>query len=268
MFRRLHKADILYWIYDISTASLAALISLVCVAFSWLGTLLISPLVRVRGRLWTNEIVGYLLSSFGVLYGLLLGLVAVAAYQNFADVEANVSREAASLDALYQDVSTYPEPHGQNLRWLLRDYTRYVIKYAWPLQRNGLIPAGGIARVNAFQERLLAFEPRTTGEGIMHAETLRQFNKFLEHRNDRLQSVNTSIPAILWYVVLLGGVLNIAVFWLFDMNLPTHLLLGGLFAFFLGAVITLIAAMDNPFRGEVSVGPDAFEHLYWTKMRE
>jgi hypothetical protein len=51
-----------------------------------------------------------------VFYGLLLGLIAVTAYQNVADAGANVTREAAALSALYEDVSHYPAPHGQNLR--------------------------------------------------------------------------------------------------------------------------------------------------------
>ena len=43
------------------------------------------------------------------------------------------------LNALYRDIAYYPEPHGKNLRWLLRDYCRYVIKYSWPIQRRGEI---------------------------------------------------------------------------------------------------------------------------------
>ena len=61
---------------------------------------------------------------------------------------------------------------------------------------------------------------------------------------------------------------NMAMVWLFDMKLITHLLLGGLLASYLGTMIFLIAAMDNPFRGEVSVDPDAFESLYRQMVEE
>jgi hypothetical protein len=46
------------------------------------------------------------------------------------------------------------------------------------------------------------------------------------------------------------------------------LALGGVLAFFLGTVIFLIASMDNPFRGEVSIQPEAFSTLYWERMRQ
>jgi hypothetical protein len=84
----------------------------------------------------------------------------------------------------------------------------------------------------------------------------------------RLFSVHTAIPPVMWYVVILGAVINIAMVWLFDMRFITHLLLGGLLAAYLGTMIFLIAAMDHPFRGEVSVTPEPFEALYKHMVEE
>jgi hypothetical protein len=44
------------------------------------------------------------------------------------------------------------------------------------------------------------------------------------------------------------------------------LILGGALALFLGIVVFLIAALDNPFRGQVRVGPDAFQLVYESLM--
>jgi hypothetical protein len=150
----------------------------------------------------------------------------------------------------------------------LRDYTRYVIKYAWPLQQRGIVPVDGAVRVQAFQEKLLDFQPQTPAEEIVHAEALRQFNAFLEFRRMRLFSVHTGIPAVMWYVVIAGAVINLAMVWLFDMRLITHFVLGGLLAAYLGTMIFLIAAMDNPFRGEVSITAEPFEDLYAHMVEE
>ncbi len=260
----------LHWIYDLSIRELAFWGAIISVGYYWIGCVLLRPILRpfVRSRFGSNEVVGNVLSCFGVFYGLLLGLIAVAAFQNASEVDANVAREAASLNALYEDVSTYPEPHRQNLQWLLRDYCRYVIKYGWPEYRQGKIPTGSETRIEAFHERMLAFEPETKTQEIVHAETLRQFNVFLEHHRVREHSVKTGLPAFMWYVVLLGAVLNIALLWGFDMNFVTHLLLGGVLALFLGQLIILVAVTDNPFRGEQGVSAEAFETLYWNKMRD
>ncbi len=256
--------------YDLPLKPLIIISAIVFVGYCWAGCIFLRPFLRmfVKNRNDSNEVVGYVLSCFGVFYGLLLGLIAVASYQNLSDVQNNVAREVASLDALHQDVSTYPAPHGQNLRWLLRDYCRYVFKYAWDEYGQGNVSSGEQTRIAAFHERLLLFEPETESQKIVHAETIRQFNVFLENHRVRENSVTTGIPPVMWYVVLVGAALNIALIWLFDMRLVTHLFLGGILAFFLGTMIMLIGVLDRPFQGDVAVSSQPFESLYWTKMRD
>ncbi len=258
------------WVYDIPSRELAVIIASSFVLFYWVGCFLVRPLLRlfVRSGSQTNEIVGNVLSCHGVFYGLLLGLLAVAAYQNYNQVEANVSDEAVALATVYEDFHSYPEPHGQYLRWLLRGYCRYVIKYAWPLQQQGIIPEAGRPRIVAVQERLLAFKPQNSSEEIIHAETLHNFNDYLARRRQRLQSVTTGIPAVMWYVVLVGALVTIAILWLFEMKFITQLFLGGLVSFFLGSMIFLVVEMDSPFRGQLSVQPEAYEKVYELMMED
>jgi len=253
-----------YWIYDIDTPQLALLITGTFVGFFWLGCFLVRPILRtfVRARSGTNDIVGYVLSCFGVFYGLLLGLIAVAAYQNLNRAEENVAREAVALTAVYQDLSAYPDPLRQSLRDALRDYCSFVIETAWPQQRKGIVPQEGIKKVFAFRDSLRAFEPQTLSQAVFHAETLRQFDAFYEARRTRIHDVHSGIPAVMWYVVIVGALLNLSIVWLFDTRLITQLFLGGMLAFFMGTMIFLIAAMDNPYKGEVSVKPDAFQEAY------
>jgi hypothetical protein len=111
------EEDMLYWIYDVPGLWIAALFAVLLVGLCWLGIFFFRPLVRSRlsPDVGLNEILGDFLQYFGVMYGLLLGLLAVAAYQNHTDVEKAVSGEASSLAALYRDVSGYPEPQRTEL---------------------------------------------------------------------------------------------------------------------------------------------------------
>jgi hypothetical protein len=258
----------LFWIYDIPTWQLMLLISGFFVAFSWFGSIFIRPFLRpiMESQPDCNGLVGNLLSCFCVFYGLLLGLISVAAYENFNQVDKSVTEEAACLAALYRDATTYPEPARGELTVILRDYCRYVIDKAWPAQRKGHVLEEGTARITAFHERLSRFQPATTGEEIIHAEALNKFNELIGLRRMRTFSVTKGIPPVMWYVVFIGAILNIFILWLFDMKLAVHLILGGLLSFFIGSVICLLAAMDNPFRGEVSVTPEPFESVYQSLM--
>lgn len=263
-------SHVFYWIYDIPTPQLAVLISGIFVGFFWIGCFLFRPILRsfVRARFGTNDIVGYILSCFGVFYGLLLGLIAVAAYQNLNKAEENVSREAVALTALYQDLAAYGDPLRHTLRDELRDYCAYVIETAWPQQRKGIIPDKGRMKILAFRNSLHSFTPQTMHQVVFHAETLGEFDHYYEARRLRLHDVRSGIPAVMWYVVIVGAVINLAIVWMFDMRMISQLLLGGMLAFFMGAMIFLIAAMDNPYRGEVSVSSDAFQEACQVMVSE
>ena len=51
-------------------------------------------------------------------------------------------------------------------------------------------------------------------------------------------------------------------FWLFDLRVSTHLLLGGLVSFFTATMIYVIAILDTAFRGEIGVSPEALQVVY------
>lgn len=113
--------------------------------------------------------------------------------------------------------------------------------------------------VDAIQRTLLTFEPQTKTQEIVHAEVIGRFNRLLEQRRYRIHSMTSGIPSVLWYVVIVGAIINILLVWLLDMRLVTQLFLGGVLAFFLGAMILLIARLDKPFKSEDGVSPTALQ---------
>jgi ABC-type multidrug transport system fused ATPase/permease subunit len=259
----------MYWIYDYPSLYIGALFAFVFVASTWLMIFLfrfsIGSWFHTEHR--ANDMVGFALSSFSVLYGLLVGLVAVAAYQNFSSVDDLVTKEASSLSALYSDLNGYPQPIRGVLQDGLRDYTRFVIEKGWPEQRRGIVPTEGSHRMEQFIDDFLSFEPSNKSQEIIHAEAFRQLNNLIDLRRARLASVTTGIPAVLWWVMAIGSFICVLLIAMLDMEIRVHLILGGALSLFLGLVIFLIAAMDNPFRGEVSIGPEAFQAVYDTLMK-
>ena len=106
-----------YWIYDLPALWVIVLFEAVFVGVCWLGTVFLRPPVRswLREEPRLNDMLAAFLQYFGVIYGLLLGLLAVATYQNRLDVEKSNANEASSLSALYRNVSAYPEPSRTEL---------------------------------------------------------------------------------------------------------------------------------------------------------
>jgi hypothetical protein len=251
----------MYWIYDIPNWLLGVLTVAVFVVVSVAGLLVTRPLARrlLGASPQHNDVVSYIFAGIGVFYGLALGLIAVATWTDFTEVDGQVSNEAAALAGLYRDLDGYPNPLRGHLESALRDYTRFVVEKDWPAHQRGESPEEGTLLLDRIENELMAFEPAKEREKIAHAEALRSLDQVVEQRRLRLQSVGTGLPASLWSVVLIGAWLTIVPTYLFWVeNLRLHAILVGLLATFIALLVFLTAAMDNPFRGEFSVSPDTF----------
>jgi hypothetical protein len=217
---------------------------------------------RGAGRLqlteeMNNDII-FFASAIGVFYSLTVGLIAVGVWGDYSEVKRVVSQEAASIAALFRDVSGYPEPIRTELRDGVRSYTQFVIDSAWPAQLAGQVPDGGTAVLTRFQERLFAFEPGTAGQQALHGETLRQFNHLVELRRLRLDAVRGGLPGVMWGIVLIGAFLSVSVTWLLKIEPVIHAVLTAFLAMFIGLVAFVVAGLDRPLTGPLAIQPDAY----------
>jgi hypothetical protein len=254
----------MYWIYDLSNWLLCALIVSTCVGLELVGLFVSRPIVaRLVGRSPKhNDIVSFFFAGMGVFYGLALGLIAVATWENYTQIDGVVATEAAAVASFYQDLDGYPQPLRGQLETMMRDYTRMVIETEWPAHKRGVALEDGDAVLNRLENVLMSFEPTNEREKISHGEVLRSWNTLVEQRRLRLQAVSTGLPAALWAVVLIGALINGILTYLFWIdNLWLHAILVSLLAIFIGVLVFLTAAMDNPFRGEFSVSSDAFRTI-------
>jgi hypothetical protein len=83
-------------------------------------------------------------------------------------------------------------------------------------------------------------DPVADSDEIIHAETLRQLNNYMDNRRARLNSVAVGIPAVLWWVVGIGAVIAVLLVARLDMEIHVHLILGAAPSMLLGLVIFLI----------------------------
>lgn len=258
-----------YWIYDLPNWTLGVLIVALFLAVSLAGLFATRPMVRrmLGPGVHCNDVVSYFFAGIGVFYGLALGLIAVATWENYTDIDGVVGTEAAAVASFYRDLDGYPQPLRGRLESMMRDYTRVVIEKEWPAHKQGIALEDGDALLDRLEDEVMNFEPTKEREKILQSEVLRSLDTVQEQRRLRLQAVPTGLPAALWSVVLIGALLNIGLTYLFWVdNLTVHAILVGIVAVFIALLVFLTAAMDNPFRGEFSVSADAFRDVLQNVM--
>lgn len=233
--------------------------------FAVVGLMLVRRIVLPRLELHREdgEFTGAMMQSVMMFYGLAVALIAVSVWQTYSDTQKVVSGEATAIAVLYRNVSTYPEPHRGRLQTTLNDYTRFVIDEAWPKQRQGIIPYGGVGHMNRMQAQMAAFEPVSEAQKLRHAVAMAEFNRLLEARRLRLDAIHTRVPRIMWGVVVVGALIGLTTSFFFRVgDVRLHYTLVVLLAAFIGLVMFMILAFDRPFRGDLGLGPDSYQLVY------
>jgi hypothetical protein len=251
------------WLYDVPPPIAA----LIMVAF--VETVALAGLVLVRRHLipllqyddGANDAVSGTVQAIGVFYGITVGLIAVGVWNTYSNASELVSREAAAVSALYRDVSSYPSPLREELRKSMRDYTVFVIERAWPAQRKGQgqVIDEGTAILDDFQRKLTSFQPATGAQTVIHAETLRAYNNFLEYRRLRIDAVSGGLSSVMWAVIWVGAAISIGIAYFFNIpDIKLHAILVALMGGFLAMVLFMIIINDKPFYGAVSISSDPY----------
>lgn len=208
------------------------------------------------------------MQSAMVLYGLVAALTAVTVWQSHANVSTTASREATAIAGLWRDFGGYPQPERDAMREVLRGYTDQIIREAWPAQRQGRILRSGVEWTNRLQGQLFAFEPRTESHKILHGETLAAYNRLVEARNQRLDTVGTRLPGVMWFVLLPGAMGCLLVSLLFRIEDARYQAMLVIFlAGFMAMVLFVIFSLDRPFQGEMAVTADSYQLVYDQLMK-
>lgn len=254
----------LYWLYDLPSYQFAAVVVGTFIAFGVAGLHLVRWWTRRRvgHRPEPNDTISYYFGALVGFYGITLGLISVGVWQAYADADDKCTMEATTIESLYRTLGGYPEPLRTAMQQRVIAYTQHVIDGSWPAQRRGERPSGGTAMFNELQKQLFTYEPQTQGQLALHQEAIHQFNRTSEYRRLRSLTAGVGLPATMWWVVVLGAATTITLTWMFSFeSWRRHVFLTVLYSALIGLLVFLIAALDNPYRGDMGVDPDAYEHV-------
>jgi hypothetical protein len=258
------NTPLLNWLHDLPFLVGLTIVCAVFVVPTLVGSYLLQPQVAklLRGERDINTILGFLLNAFALYFGVLLALLSIAVFENHNKAEDAVVREAAAIIKLYRDVNSYPTDSRPDLLGVLDQYVDEVTGPGWKIQAQGDINRKEIDILTQLHRVIGKFEPKDLAHSVRYAETLRVFDDFVEARRFRISAGASSIPRIMWFIVLIGAVMNTILIWMFDLRPFTHAVIGGSLSMFIALVIYMIAVLDAPFKGSYGVKPDAISAVH------
>jgi hypothetical protein len=259
----------MYWIYDLPIWLFGLLTVFTFLSLSILGLLFFRARVKQIFKIKDshNDEVSYYLSNIGIFYGITVGLITVATWENYDQAEDLVKDEAANIGALYGSFTGFGDSTEIDLKKTLKTYTTFVIEKSWPSQRKGIVPIDEVKLLDELELKLSRIEPKNKKEEVYLSKTLNAFNFFVDARRHRIDAVNDGLPAAMWWTLIICALVSIFVtYFLYIENVWLHIALTSSLSLVISLLIFLIASMDNPFKGDFSVNAEPYIDLMQSTM--
>jgi len=208
-----------------------------------------------------NEITGWQISVLGTTYAVIVGFMLFAVWAEFQTAERNVEAEASCLINVYWAASGLPQGQRQEIRKLASDYADAMITDEWPAMSQGNVTHAGTQIIQQFWEAASQDQTLSASEQVSLEQTMSEIGSITEHRRIRQMQSQTTLPAVLWIVLIVGAVITIMSSCLFGSEYPAlHMLQVVTLALLLSLSLVAIADINRPFQGTVHVKPTGFEN--------
>jgi hypothetical protein len=202
-----------------------------------------------------------------VLASLVLGLLVASVKGSFDTTGSQIQTFAADLIRQDQTLRDYG-PDAAKARGLLREYTTQAIKDHWPTEAGGEVlmedPNAGTALDQARRE-ILNLKPDDALQRGLQASAVTMMETLLQTRWLLIERSGSSIEPVFMFVLIAWITL---IFLSFGYNAPANATVIVSFVVCAGALaacLFLIAEMDTPFDGVITISSqamrDALAHM-------
>jgi hypothetical protein len=206
-----------------------------------------------------NDVIGWQLSILGTTYAVILGFMLYAVWTNFGAADLNVDLEANALVNVYRLAAGLPQEQRAKLEQLAHSYADVVIDEDWPQMHNNQTPETSQQINGDMWKLLMSVKAASPVEITAEDHALYELSALTEHRRTRLLQSTSQLPDVLWFVLIIGGVVTVASSCLFgSQNAGLHGLQVFAFSLLISMGLVAIADIHRPFQGAVHVSHDAF----------
>lgn len=224
------------------------------------GAIHVRRRVPLEVQMEQNEVAGFFIAVLGLVYGVLLAFAVIAVWEDLDDARDTADIEANGVGDLYRFAEMLPDDARRAIQQQSIAYASVVINEEWAALGRGHESARAQEHMDAVWATVRAVDPKGPREEAVFSKLLDQTQLINDKRRERLVAAREGIPRLVWGVLIGGWVVTVLFTYFFGLkNQRALLAMTALYAASIGFVLFLIAAMDFPFSGAVSVQPEAME---------
>jgi hypothetical protein len=218
--------------------------------------------VDERGRAFKAVSPG-MLPPLGIVFGLLVGFVAVQVWSDFDRGKLAVANEASALRAMILLAASLPDEEKTRIVASIQQHVDIAVNQEWPAmakqQANlSMLPTALID----VQKDIFAFKPADDNQRLAQQEIVRALNAALEARRQRIIISQSTVSGVKWAGILLQGLCAlIAIAMVHSDNRLACRIVLALFATGIALSVLLIATYASPFSGDISIKPELLKEV-------
>jgi hypothetical protein len=236
------------------------LVNALFILFSILLLVLVRNLCHYTIRKSQNEVITPIFNRAGAIFGIIIAFVVVILWQEYNKSRDNALKEGTEALELYRDLTLYPDQKKvTEAIACLTHFTRCVIADEYPAMAKMQTSPATENVLTDLRKAIHGITPGNPHEQVLYNKIIRDFEMLSRFRQTRLLEMESSLPVIVWIVLIIGAVIMIGYaiflgtekFWL-------HIILTSMLAIILANSFYLIIELDYPFMGDLCAKPTSY----------
>jgi hypothetical protein len=209
---------------------------------------------------------GWVYSVAGTSFAVILAFVFLLAFQSFDRARTDSSAEAEATSEMFHTAELFPPAARDALQPELLCYGRGVIHLEWPAMRKNHSSPTVAAWLRSLEQTFADAPTGPANEKISAAYSawFSEAQQRQDGRQGRLDQAGRFVPPLVWFFLLVGGVLVIAFVWLFadrsERTFAQAALPVGV-ATIVAAGLVLVAFFDQPYASSAAVTPTSMQRV-------
>jgi len=239
------------------------LVGLTIIVYSVAGILIVRRFVHHSVLRLHHDVAGYIFTTLGVIYAVLLAFVVLIVWEQFSKAEENMALEEAVALSIDRNIENYPSPEiATMLRGLFVAYVQSVFKEEFPQLRAGKTDPYVNETFTALIRSVWQINPATQGEQRALSQLQVDVRDLTKYRAERFLANVQSVPRVVWRTLILGALVTMGFTFLFNTEkLIPQLIMNACCGAVIAMVLVVIIELDNPFLGEVSIKPTGYQTI-------
>lgn len=208
-----------------------------------------------------HEVAAIIFNAFGLFYGVMVAFVVFVTWSGYDDATKNLQLEASEALDIFNSAKGFPDPANKIIQQRLRDYVASVYNDEVKRMSQGKISL--YSGAHAKQTPLFyEMDEKSIPNRELYAESLRRLNNLAEYRRLRIFAGNNTVPSVIWFVLLVGGVTAVAYTYFFGMkNIKAQYMMTTALTVTITLILFLIYILDHPFTGTSKVSMEPLKEV-------